>query len=248
LKTVDRKVRGFESLALRSALLRRRRLLAASPRLNDDEERWQSGRMRRFAKSVSGKLDRGFESPSLRLVDAARFGLARLLPRLTTLALAALLATGCVQRTLEIRTEPPGADVLVDSKYVGKSPVTVPFVYGGVHEVVLLPPRRASPDAPSFRPKIVVVDTESIAFDGPILDYFVDLSPIPASDRHVVDETLEESAARRLFEISPEAYVDALRERADALRVRARDAQRDARPLTPEDLGPVKADSRPSQP
>ena len=36
------------------------------------EERWQSGRMRVFAKDVSGqKLDRGFESRPLRLVEIA---------------------------------------------------------------------------------------------------------------------------------------------------------------------------------
>ena len=45
-------------------------------------ERWQSGRMRVFAKDVSGqKLDRGFESRPLRLVGNRRIERA-LFPRL----------------------------------------------------------------------------------------------------------------------------------------------------------------------
>jgi hypothetical protein len=47
-------------------------------------ERWQSGRMRVFAKDVSGqKLDRGFESRPLRLVQNSQGGLAAVgrLPR-----------------------------------------------------------------------------------------------------------------------------------------------------------------------
>jgi len=43
-----------------------------------EPERWQSGRMRVFAKDVSGqKLDRGFESRPLRWLDRFASGMTR---------------------------------------------------------------------------------------------------------------------------------------------------------------------------
>jgi hypothetical protein len=181
--------------------------------------------MRRFAKSVTGKPVRGFESPSLRrLGRAARFA---------PVALASFLATSCVERTLLIRTEPPGAMVILDAKRIEKpTPVEIPFTYGGLHEIILVRNHEKAPDGTTlaWRPKILTFDTESIAFDGPVLDILVALTPVTFHDRHEVDATLEPATLWRLFDVDQAAYLDSLRERAEILRVRTRETQLGARP------------------
>jgi hypothetical protein len=200
--------------------------------------------MRRFAKSVSQKCDRGFESPSLRL---SRTAVPSRAVRAAVLFCAALGLSACVERTLFIRTDPPGAEVLLDSKRVGKSPVEVPFTYGGTHEIIVY--RHNEKDAAglpvAYRPKVIYYDTENVTFDGPVLDVFVDLNPIPIRDDHVVDIPLEKSDALDRYRVSPDAFLDSLRERADVVRRRARESQLDARPLSEADGRP---ESRPAAP
>ncbi len=55
------------------------------------------------------------------------------------LVLTTILAigTGCVQRRLQIRSQPEGAAVSVDRQPVGLSPVSVPFTYYGTREIQL---------------------------------------------------------------------------------------------------------------
>lgn len=53
------------------------------------------------------------------------------------LALTALLATGCVKRTLLIESDPPGALVYLNDQEVGRTPVTVPFTWYGTYDVRL---------------------------------------------------------------------------------------------------------------
>ena len=50
----------------------------------------------------------------------------------------ALLATtsGCVERMMTISTVPEGADIYLDGKAIGQSPVTVPFTFYGTREIV----------------------------------------------------------------------------------------------------------------
>ncbi len=50
---------------------------------------------------------------------------------IAVLCLAAILLTGCVERTLTIHTEPPGAVVVLNDQEIGVSPVTVPFNWYG---------------------------------------------------------------------------------------------------------------------
>lgn len=48
-----------------------------------------------------------------------------------------LATTGCVQRRLQIRSEPEGAFVSVDRQPVGLSPLSVPYTYYGTREIQL---------------------------------------------------------------------------------------------------------------
>ncbi len=51
---------------------------------------------------------------------------------------AAVLATGCVQRRLTIRSNPPGAYVWVDNYPIGTTPVSTDFVYYGKRQIRLV--------------------------------------------------------------------------------------------------------------
>lgn len=49
----------------------------------------------------------------------------------------ALLSTGCLRRSLTIRTDPPGALVYVNDQIKGTSPVTYDFLWYGWHRVTI---------------------------------------------------------------------------------------------------------------
>jgi hypothetical protein len=51
--------------------------------------------------------------------------------------LAFLLLTGCVERLISIKSDPPGADVYVDGELKGKTPVEVPYEWYGGRDVTL---------------------------------------------------------------------------------------------------------------
>jgi len=53
------------------------------------------------------------------------------------LALAPALLTGCVERVLAIRSDPPDAEVTLDGKGVGRTPVDVPFDWYGGREIIV---------------------------------------------------------------------------------------------------------------
>lgn len=57
---------------------------------------------------------------------------------LTILVVAAVVATGCVQRRMTIRSSPPGALVYVDDYELGTTPVSHDFVYYGTRNVKLV--------------------------------------------------------------------------------------------------------------
>ena len=60
--------------------------------------------------------------------------------RLTVILCLALLAAGCIERTVSINTEPEGATVLLNDEEVGKSPVRVPFTWYGDYDIIIRKP------------------------------------------------------------------------------------------------------------
>jgi hypothetical protein len=62
--------------------------------------------------------------------------------RAGTLLLLGLLlcasATGCVQRRMTVRTNPPGALLYVDDYEIGTTPVSLPFTYYGTRKIRLV--------------------------------------------------------------------------------------------------------------
>jgi len=49
-----------------------------------------------------------------------------------------MLATGCVQRRMTIRSNPPGALVYVDDYQIGTTPVSTDFIYYGTRKIRLV--------------------------------------------------------------------------------------------------------------
>jgi hypothetical protein len=72
----------------------------------------------------------GRDVPALRQLSCPRWALA-------LIAAGALLSNGCMHRRLTIRSEPPGAAVLVDGEEVGFTPTSIDYTYYGTREITL---------------------------------------------------------------------------------------------------------------
>lgn len=57
--------------------------------------------------------------------------------RLTLALSCVLLSAGCVERELRIESEPPGADVWIDGRQAGKTPLVEPFIFYGTRGLEL---------------------------------------------------------------------------------------------------------------
>ena len=119
------------------------------------------------------------------------------------LALAALAGlAGCVDRRFVIESDPPGAIVYVNNKYVGATPVDLPFQYYGKYRFTFV--------ADGY--ETLTVD-ESIR--PPWYEYFPlefiseNLWPLPVSDLRNIHKPLQPPAI-----VSP----DEIRARAEQLR------------------------------
>jgi hypothetical protein len=73
---------------------------------------------------------RGPNEPAPRLRACRRWLLA-------LIAAGAVLSNGCMHRRLTIRSEPPGAAVLVDGEEVGFTPTSIDYTYYGTREITL---------------------------------------------------------------------------------------------------------------
>ena len=59
-------------------------------------------------------------------------------PRVVIVMLACLVAAGCVQRRMTIRSSPPGALAYVDDYQIGTTPVSTDFIYYGTRKIRLV--------------------------------------------------------------------------------------------------------------
>jgi hypothetical protein len=62
----------------------------------------------------------------------------RFLALLAVLGPTLVVAGGCVQRRMTIRTNPPGAQVYIDNYEIGRTPVSTDFVYYGKRNIRLV--------------------------------------------------------------------------------------------------------------
>ena len=93
-----------------------------------------------------------------------------------------LLMSGCVYRSLTIKTEPPGAKIYVNDALVGQSPVTYDFIWYGWHRLTL---RKDGFERLDDRKLLRAPAWSWIPFD-----LMMELLPLPIYDRRVWSYTL----------------------------------------------------------
>ena len=126
----------------------------------------------------------------------------RLLPGLAILAL-----TGCVDRIISIRSDPPGAQAWLDGEPVGRTPVDVPYVWYGTRELMLTKEGCGS-------------ERRMVTFSAPWwqifpFDFVTDvLLPVTLTDRTTVNFVLQP-------QVHDDAVVDEIRRRAAEAREKA---------------------------
>ncbi|MCJ7788547.1 MAG: PEGA domain-containing protein [Methyloceanibacter sp.] len=97
---------------------------------------------------------------------------------------AALLTPGCIERTMIIRSQPTGADVVLDGAAVGKTPVTLKFQNYGKHQVIL--------SAKGYQREEFLQPIVAPIYEWFPIDFFVEMIwPWTVRDIHFCDYKLE---------------------------------------------------------
>ena len=118
------------------------------------------------------------------------------------LAAPLLLSTGCVKRTIEITSTPTDALVWVNTREIGRTPVSFEFTYEGRYDVRL--------EHEGSQPLVTSAATDPPLWDLPGPDFLAEIAPFQI-DRVV----------RWHFELEPaRSDAEGLRERAQAMRER----------------------------
>jgi hypothetical protein len=142
--------------------------------------------------------DRIEDAESLRMYSTRRrtAGFA-----LLTAALSVALS-GCVERRYTIRSDPPGALVIVNGEEIGTTPVSRAFVYYGDREIRLM--------REGYETLEVVQPIDAPYYDNLLTEFFTE---------NLVPFTLRDERAFN-YKLSPETAVDAndLLNRGEALR------------------------------
>ena len=93
------------------------------------------------------------------------------------LSLCSLAIMGCVERTITVRTDPPGALVTVNEVEKGRTPVTFPFTWYGRYRVLIAHPQYQVLETSRNVPAPI--------YQWPILDFVSELLlPFKFHDHH----------------------------------------------------------------
>jgi len=125
--------------------------------------------------------------------------------RLLAPALAAALLSGCVERLVAVRTEPPGAALYVDGEKAGETPCEVRYVWYGTREI--------SVERKGYKPVRQMLPLRPPWWQIFPLDFVTDVL-VPFTDRLEVEYVLEPAPAS-------EADREEMRRRAAELREKA---------------------------
>jgi len=109
------------------------------------------------------------------------------LRKATTLFLLASLCavSGCVERKITIGSSPQGAIVTLNDEEVGRTPVTVPFLWYGDYDVILrLEKNVGTPEKPDIRHYYLHSHhrTDTPIYEWIPLDLFAELLPVHFKD------------------------------------------------------------------
>jgi hypothetical protein len=104
--------------------------------------------------------------------------------------LALLALTGCVERMVAIRSEPPGASVYLDGERVGETPVEIKYTWYGTRELIV--------EKRGYREIRRELPLGTPWWQIPPLDLVTDvILPFTIHDRTEVDLTLEPAPVTR---------------------------------------------------
>ena len=119
--------------------------------------------------------------------------------RLITVAALLILASGCVERTMKICSEPEGAHVWVNSRYVGKTPVDrLDFTHYGEYEITMR--------HEGYRTRTAVEKVSAPWYERFPVDLLAEsLVPWRASDAREFDYVLEKAGLRPAKEVVADA-------------------------------------------
>lgn len=135
--------------------------------------------------------------------------------RLIPIGLMTLVAVGCVERTISITSNPPGALVYLNDKEVGRTPVTTPFMWYGTYDVRL--------EAEGYRPLWTKAKADQPIWDLPGLDLVAEMIPDGKSE------------IKWHFDLEPAGTVD-----REQLILRAKDLRHEL--ITSNEQTPVSSD------
>jgi PEGA domain len=121
---------------------------------------------------------------------------------------AAGLFCGCVERRYTIRTDPPGAQVVVNGESIGLSPASHSFYYHGDREITLV--------KDGYETKTIIQPMNAPWWDNYATEFFTEnLIPFVLRDEQEFTYKLEPARAPTQEEV--EARAEALRSEAKAL-------------------------------
>ena len=130
---------------------------------------------------------------------------------------AALLLPGCVERKFLIRSDPPGATVLVNGAVAGVTPTEIAFQHYGMVRLEILPLDRDGDGWIDYRRHVGSHDLSSPWYQWFPIDFVTDnLWPWTLHDFHEAVVVLEPA-----LEPGDERDENEMRERARELRIRA---------------------------
>ncbi|GAX61122.1 hypothetical protein SCALIN_C17_0156 [Candidatus Scalindua japonica] len=81
--------------------------------------------------------------------------------------------SGCVTRSITVKTNPSNALVYIDDQLIGESPVTIPFTYYGTRKIMIV--RKDENGALTHERKIVFEETKAPYYEIFPLDFFSEL-------------------------------------------------------------------------
>jgi hypothetical protein len=85
-----------------------------------------------------------------------------------------LVLTGCVERTIRITSDPPGALVFLNEEEIGRTPCTTQFTYYGTYDVRLV--------LDGYEPYLGPGAASAPIYQWPVFDLVAEISPLRFTD------------------------------------------------------------------
>jgi hypothetical protein len=126
-----------------------------------------------------------------------------------------LVAGGCVERTLQIQSDPPGALVHLNGEEAGRTPMRKNFIWYGTYDVQL---RKEGYVAKNEQARVWAPWLQI-----PPIDLLFEILPVPLRDNHAVSYRMEPLSERQT---DPEQLID----RAAEMRGRLRSSEKTRQP------------------